>query len=215
MSDDRDGEAATDAGGCQCKVGRSASRYGLDDIDDRLVDRWIGEGTDSLRELERFFNTAVVRGAVESAGETVLDGEAENYYRLLTDDETSDGNRIEARRDLQRRGVDVEALTDSFVSHQTVHTHLRSCLDASYDRTLDPEQRAENARAYVRSLQARTERITTETLTQLRDSGVHDLAAFSVHVDLLVTCEACGRVQPVADVFERGGCVCQASGEQP
>jgi len=201
-----DGEAL---GTCSCKVGRSASRYGLDGLDADLVERWVGEDSDSLRDLEAYVNTELVRAALERVGESVLQGEADNYYQLLTDDETTEGTRVEARRRLERNGVDVDELVGSFVSHQTIHTHLRQCLDVTYDRDVAPDERVENARAFLQSLQRRTERITTGTLEQLRDAEVYDLSEFSVYVDLMVSCDACGRVMALADVFENGGCVCQ------
>lgn len=211
MSND-DAVSASDGEGlgtCTCKVGRSASRYGLDGIDADLVERWVGEDADSLRDLETHVNTELVRAALEGAGESVIQGEASNYYRLLTDDETTEGTRVEARRRLERSGVDVDALLDSFVSHQTIHTHLRQCLDVTYDRDVPPDERVENARSFLQSLQRRTERITDGTLEQLRDADVYDLSEFSVYVDLMVSCESCGRVMALNDVFENEGCVCQ------
>jgi hypothetical protein len=196
-------------GECSCKVGRSASAYDVDSIDAELVDRWVGTESDSLRDLETYVNTELVRGALQSAGHTVIEGEAANYYRLLTDDSTSEGNRTQAKRRLQRDGVDPEALLDSFVSHQTIHTHLRDCLDVTYDGSVDDEQRIENAQTFIQGLQSRTERITEGTLEQLRDAGIQDLAEFSVFVDLMVSCDECGRVMSIQDTFEHGGCVCQ------
>lgn len=195
--------------GCSCKVGRSASGYDIEGLDTELVERWIGEESDSLRDLEAYVNTQLVRAALEVAGETVIEGEAENYYRLLTDDGTSEGNRTEARRRLERQGVDTDRLLSSFVSHQTIHTHLRNCLEVTYERSMDPDERVENAEQFVQGLQSRTERITTGTLEQLRDADIYDLSEFSVFVDLMVNCEACGRVLPITDVFENEGCVCQ------
>lgn len=198
-----------DLGTCTCKVGRSASRYGLADLDSELVERWVGEESDSLRDLETYVNTELVRAAIEETGESVIEGEAANYYRLLTDEETSSGNRTEARRRLERQGVDVEGLLETFVSHQTIHTHLRECLDVTYDRPQDSEDRAESAQEFLRGLQSRTERISTGTLEQLRNADILALDDFSVFVDLMVSCDSCGRVMSVADMFENGGCVCQ------
>lgn len=209
MGTDADGLAGGDLGNCDCKVGRSASAYGLTELDTELVDRWVGEESDSLRDLETYVNRQLVRAALERAGESVIEGEAANYYRLLTDDDTTEGNRTEAKRRLERQGVDTADLLDAFVSHQTIHTHLRSCLDVTYDRSMDPSERSENAHEFLQGLQNRTERITTGTLEQLRDAGVHELSEFSVFVDLMVNCEECGRVMTVADVFENEGCVCQ------
>lgn len=209
MGSNRDSLSGGDLGDCACKVGRSASTYGLSELDAELVDRWVGAESDSLRDLEAYVNRELVRAALEQAGESVIEGEAANYYRLLTDDETTEGNRTEAKRRLKRQGVDTQQLLDSFVSHQTIHTHLRECMDVTYDRSRDPQERSENAQEFLQGLQNRTERITTGTLEQLRNAGVHDIGEFSVFVDLMINCEDCGRFMTVADVFENEGCVCQ------
>lgn len=196
--------------GCSCKVDRTATRYGLSNLDEELVSRWLSEeDSHSLRDLEEYVNVELIRTALESEGEGVIDGEAANYYRLLTDDETSEGNRVEARRRLERRGVDTDELLDSFVSHQTIHSHLRECLDVTYEHWSDPAERVENAHKFVRGLQSRTERITRGTLEQLRDADVFDLEEFDVFVDVMVNCERCGRIVSISDVFENEGCPCR------
>lgn len=212
MATERTGTAADgeELGECSCKVRRSAARYGLEGLDAELVDRWVGEEESaSLRELEEYVNTALVRAALEGSPEGVIEGEAANYYRLLTEDDTSEGTRVEARRRLERRGIDPDDLVASFVSHQTIHTHLRKCLEVSYDRETDPAERVENARTFLQGTQRRTERITAGTLEQLRDGDALDLAEFTVFLDTMVSCDDCGRVLPVSDVFEHGGCPCQ------
>lgn len=213
MSRNRRGSATVDSevGVCQCKVGRSADQYGITDLDSELVERWVGTESDSLRDLERYVNVRLVRAALEAADNSVIDGEPANYYRLLTDSDTSEGTRVEARRRLERQGIDVDRLQSSFVSHQTIHTHLRECLEVEYDRSTDPADRADNARKFLQGVQSRTERITGGTLEQLRASDILDLDEFSVYVDLMVSCDACGRVLSLGDIFENSGCVCQQS----
>lgn len=197
-------------GDCSCKVGRVADRYELSSLNVELVERWVGdEGGYSLRELEDYLNREVLRAALEDAGAEVLDGEVENYYRLLTDEETSAGARVQAERRLERQGVDPDQVTADFVSHQTIHTHLRNCLDVVYESDSDPETRLDNARDFVQALQSRTGTVTENTLENLRDADVLDLERFDVFTDVMVSCSSCGRVRPVGEVFEDGGCRCQ------
>ena len=71
----------------------------------------------SLRELADLFSQRVVRVAMEHAGIQVFEGEAENVYQLLSDDEVSVGCCVQAERRLEREGLDVDSLTSDFVSH--------------------------------------------------------------------------------------------------
>ena len=181
------GASGVAADACDCKVGRVADLYGLSDLDRELRTRWTGDGREkhSLRELERYLNRRVLAAALRSAGVDTLQGEVENLYGLLTGDDASEGVRVEARRRLERDGVDPESVEDDFVSHQTIHTHLRECLDVDHD----PGGGA--------------------SLERLRDGGELDMDGFDVYVDVRVACEACGRFHEIGSLFENGGCECQ------
>lgn len=200
------GTAETVTVDCNCKVGRVIDRYDVAELHGELAERW---GEDSLRDLERYVNQRLLRVAMQEAGMEVLDGEVENFYDLLVGDDTSEGVRVEARKRLERASVDVEGVQDDFVSHQTVHTHLRECLDTTYEEERDDEQRIESATDTVFALQNRTAAVTEGTLSQLRDADVLSLGEFDVLVDVSVTCGECGRHHDVGALLERGGCECQ------
>ena len=178
---------------CSCKVGRVAERW----------------GEKSLRDLERYVNERLLGAAMRDAGMELLDGEVENFYDLLVGDETSEGVRVEARKRLERADVDVESVKSDFVSHQSVHTHLRDCLDTTYEDQRDDEDRIESAEDTVFALQNRTAAVTDGTLAQLRDADAVALGEFDVFVDVNVTCRECGRNLDVATLLDRGGCECQ------
>jgi hypothetical protein len=203
------GASGVAADACDCKVGRVADLYGLSDLDRELRTRWTGDGREkhSLRELERYLNRRVLAAALRSAGVDTLQGEVENLYGLLTGDDASEGVRVEARRRLERDGVDPESVEDDFVSHQSIHTHLRECLDVDHD----PGGGAslERGSSTVYALRNRTEAVTAGTLERLRDGGELDMEGFDVYVDVRVACEACGRFHEIGSLFENGGCECQ------
>ncbi|MFC6724175.1 rod-determining factor RdfA [Halobium palmae] len=207
---DHAGGAATTADtACDCKVGRVADRYGLDDLDRELRTRWIGEGHEkhSLRKLEGYLGRRVLESALFDAGVDTLQGEVENLYDLLSGEDTSEGVRVEARKRLERDGVDVDRVEGDFVSHQSIHTHLRECLDVNHD----PGEGAtvERGSSTVYALRNRTETVTAGTLERLRDNGKLALDGFDVYVDVRVACEECGRFHEIGTLFEAGGCDCQ------
>ena len=197
---------------CTCKVGRVMGEFGLTDLNDELVTRRKGTAGDeaSLRDLTGFFNRAVLRRAIENAGESPLQGEVENIYRLLTDDDVSSGMRVRARKRLERDGVDVEAVEDSVISHPTMGTHLKDCLGVQRSETA--ENRVENARERIFKMQTRAERVIESALQGLVRAGYLAGGSLAVSVDLQVSCEECGAHAGVARFIEREGCDCEPDG---
>lgn len=187
-------------GECDCKVGRVLARRGRTELSDELRRQW-ANGEQSLRDLARIFNLAVLRSATEQRGVANLDGETENLYRLLTDDDVTSGTRTQARNRLRRHDVDVESLEADFVSHQTIHNHLKNCLGV--EREDDGGDPAEAARRRVRSLQNRMEAVTSDAVGRI-DGGGYD-----VYVDVSVTCPDCGTRHEFGEVVDSGGCDCR------
>lgn len=212
-----DGASDASDAGCDCKVGRGSRGYGLDGLDRRLVDRWTRPGDDgySLRDLADYFNREVLRAAMADAGVEFLDGEVENTYRLLVGDDASSGMQAHARNRLERQGVDVDAVTGAFVSHQTVHTHLTDCLGASHDDGADDgdDDRRAATEARLRALQNRTVAVTADALDRLRDADDLALDEFDVFVDVSVLCRACGTQSDLGTLLDEGGCECRRDGD--
>ena len=195
---------------CGCKIGTLVDHYSLTDLDDDLVDRWRGVDGDrhSLRDLETFVNRAVLRSAMTDAGLDPLDGEVENVYRLLVDEDSSSGMYVQTRNRLQRGGGEVERVMDDFVSYQTVNRHLKRCRDLEYSADDEEVSRVEKSTQKIRALQNRTVIVTADALEQLEAAG--DLAGeFDVLVEINAMCTECGAFHTVDEVLERGGCECQ------
>ena len=194
-----------------CKVGTIAETFELSDLDATLRERWTaGEDRSGVRELADYVNTRFLRSALQGGHEGTLEGEAENYYRLLTDDEVSRGVRTEARGRLRDRGVDVEALEERFVSHQTVYRHLTDCLGASRSPpSTDAATAVREGVGTVRALQRRTEAVTTSIFERLDRGGHVDVGELDVLVDVIVSCRACGQQFPLSQSLAGRSCRCE------
>lgn len=211
MGTDRQPSAPDARTDCGCKVGRVAERYGLADLDDQLVRRWRGDGTErhSLRQLETYVDRRVLRAAMRRAGADPLPGEVANVHRLLVDEEVSAGVRVETRRRLEFQGLAVDPVLDDFVSHQSIHTHLTGCLGVSHGADSPDGDRVERAGETVAALRSRLEAVGSGTLEKLRDGGDLDLDGFETFVDVTVVCDECGRSHGIESLLEDGGCECQ------
>jgi uncharacterized protein YukE len=192
------------------KVGRLIADHDLDGMGQTLADRWTGQAGEkySLRELADYFNRELLRATVEEAGNRLLDGEVENLYRLLTDDEVSGGMRTEARRTLERDGVDVDALEEEFVSHQAIYTYLTKYRGVSHDADDASADQLRKDAETIRRLTSRTVTVTESTLSRLRDTDRVALGDFDVLVDVRVLCADCGTATDVDDLLDAGGCDC-------
>jgi hypothetical protein len=194
---------------CECKVGRVIEEYGLSDVNDELAARRRGETGDpeSLRDLVDYFNRAVLRSAMADADLDPLDGEVENTYRLLTDDEVSGGDRLRVRRRLERDGVELASVESSFVSHPTIGRHLEECLGV--EKTRESGDRIRSAKERIFKMQSRTEAVVENTLAGLASAGLISAGNLAVTVDLGVTCQDCGAHAGAGAFVDREGCDCE------
>lgn len=195
--------------GRRSKVARLIDEYDKDGLGEEMTRRWTAEDDRwSLRDLADHFNQAILEAAMEAEGGQLLDGEAENTYRLLTNEDVGEADKTRARRRLQREGIDVETLLNDFVSYQAIRTFLTKHQGAEYtpDETDPLERETEN----VQQLRGRIDSVTKGKLEQLRDSDELTLGEFRTLVDVRVICEDCNGQFDVVELLERGGCDCES-----
>ncbi|WP_254864732.1 rod-determining factor RdfA [Halovivax gelatinilyticus] len=202
------GESAGDP--TDSKVGRLIETYGLSGLGEELAARWTAPADErsSLRELADVFNRRLLSAALEDAGVETIDGDVESVYRVLTDD-VSAGVRTETKRRLRREGVDVDELESAFVSHQAIHTYLRTYRDVAYEPDeRSPERQREIERDRIRRLRRRTEVVTEDAISRLAGSDRLSVGDSSVLVDVRVFCDDCGTDYTVDELLDLGGCAC-------
>lgn len=205
MSDASDGMDPS-----RSKVGRLIGEYDLGEhVGAELEDKWLGEGTDrvSLRDLAEEFNRRLLGAAMDEAGMSVIDGERENLYRLLSDEDVAPDARIDARRRLERNGIDVDRLQTDFVTYQAIRSYLKDYRGVEY-RKPDDTARVERTTESLERLQSRLQTVSENNLAQLRDSDRITLGEFRIFVTADVYCEDCDSQYSVIELLQRGGCDC-------
>jgi hypothetical protein len=199
-------EVATSGRGRRSKVARLIQEYGMDSLGAELERLWTAEeNRRSLRDLASYFNRRLLEQALEEADVHPLDGEVENTYRLLTD-EDSGADQTRIRRRLERDGIDIDAVEDDFVTYQAIRTYLQKHRGAEY--TPDETDPIEREIANIQQLRGRVDSVTDGKLRQLRDSGQLDIGEFRTLVDVRVVCEDCNTQFDVIELLERGHCDC-------
>lgn len=201
--------AASDRVECSCKVGEIVRDSLADGMHEQLRARWIGDGEESqsVRALTRFFNETILECRLGEADVETLEGEVDTLYDHLSGN-TSKGMETQVSRQLERHGVDVDAVVDEFVSHQTIYRHLKNCLGAEKDTSLTDEERIEHGLERITRLQNRSEVISEDTLEQLQKTDTIALGTYEVLVNFRVTCNECSVHCDFTDLLKRGGCDC-------
>ncbi|MFB6353317.1 MAG: rod-determining factor RdfA [Halobacteriales archaeon] len=199
------------------KVARLIDEYDLGDAGEELEARWLGEDGDrsSLRALADRFNQWLLEAATADADVSFLDGEVENLYRLLTDDDVSRGQRTRARRTLERWGVDPERLEADFVSHQAMHTYLTKHRGVERPSDGDDADRIERRSETIQRLRNRLTAVTERTIEDLRDAGHLAVDEYDVLVEVSVLCTGCGRYYDANELLAAGGCECGGQPSRP
>lgn len=194
------------------KVARVIDEYDLEGWGERLEREWLGEGTErtSLRDLATKFNVAVLQSALQDAGESTIEADVESAYHTLTDDDVSESDTIRKRRDLERAGVDIDAVLSDFVTHQAIHTYLTDVREAELER--DDGDRAERKKETIQRLLNRSRVVTESTIDELVTADLLADREYEVFVNARVVCEDCGRDYAVDELIEQGGCDCDSGG---
>jgi hypothetical protein len=194
------------------KVARLIDSYDLGGAyGDRLEALWTADGgeRESLRTLADRFNKRLLEVAVTDAGMSTVDGEITDIYRLLTDEEVSSGNRIEARRRLEQHGIDVDALTQDFVTYQAIRSFLKEYRGAQYEDESQTD-RTGGVVDTVQRLKSRTRSVAETSLEQLRGADRIALGEFRLFIDVGVHCEECNSQYEFVELVERRGCDCRS-----
>lgn len=189
------------------KVANVIEQYDLTGWGDRLEREWLGETGDrtSLRDLADTFNRAVLAAALRDAGEAVIEEDVASTYRVLTDDGVSKADVLRKERDLERLGVDVDAVRSHFVTHQAIHTYLTKYREAELtDRAPDPEAKIET----IERLEGRTAAVAESTLEGLVGADAVSDRSYELFVDVRTVCEDCGTDYALVDLIRQGGCDC-------
>lgn len=211
---DAGGSPSNEDGGTgrRTKVQRVLDERDFEELGFELERRWTAESGErlSLRELADFFNRRVLEDELEATTMQPLDSELDTIYAALTDDSVDSETQVTIRRRLEREGLDPEALSNDFVTHQAIHTYLTKSREVSSPSTgTGPD--ADRSLERINRLQSRVTSVVTTTLESLRDAGVLTLGEFTPYVNITIGCNDCGGQYNINELFEAGGCDCTDS----
>jgi hypothetical protein len=188
------------------KVERVIERYDLDGMGRRLEAEWIGRTGErtSLRDLADRLNRRILEARIRETGSSPSDFEITSIYEALHHDTGSE--EIQARRRLERQGIDTDALRNDFVTHTAVHTYLTESRGVSLPS--NDQELSERKIETIEKLRGRVEAVSDSAITSLVNAGMLDDEAYTVLVDIQAVCPNCGKATPISELFRDGGCEC-------
>jgi protein-arginine kinase activator protein McsA len=209
--DQADDSSASNSGR-RGKVARLIEEYDLLGIGEELEQMWTAEeNRRSLRELAAYFNQQLLQRAFEEASAQYLDGEIENTYRPLTEDDVSRAETTRVERRLERDGIDVEAVRDDFVTYQAIRSYLKDNRGAEY--TQSSQEPLEREKTNVQKLRGRMVSVIDGNIQQLQESNEVTLGEFQTLADIRIVCEDCNSQFEILELLDRGGCHCNTETE--
>jgi hypothetical protein len=180
-------------------------QYELAGLDDEIVRRRQKED-ESLRALAEFVNTRLLKRAIEHHADRDVLADATSIYTQLTNGDDA-GKTAEIRERLTTAGIPVDEVTDNFVSHQTVRSHLNTCLDIETGRSQATDiDDVENLIEWART---RDEEIIERALSRLRESGELNIGEPNVIHSIRVICEECGQSHRLQELLDTRECRCR------
>lgn len=196
------------------KVERLIEKYNLTEIGKELEERWTrSENRQGLRQLADYFNQRLLQAALIQSEADPLEGEVENLYRLLTDDDVSSGVQIQTRNTIEQRGIDVDELEQDFVSYQSIYTYLTNHREVTPpDETPSKQEQLDQRLDTIQRLKTRLTTITERSLQELVNADRLTLGNFNVLVTVRVQCTDCNTRLSVVDILSSGGCECTREG---
>jgi hypothetical protein len=190
---------------CNCKIGKVARERDLDDLNSHIR-RWYVEEDESLRAVARKVNVHILSTVMNDIGGRGL-GPPETVYEALVSEEADATTTATVRDKLSFLGVNVDTLTEQFISHMTVKQHLNEFLDVdtSYTGATDPPDVLDHI----------TDRL--DIVENVIDRGIHRLLEagnirlpddYTITVTARVRCHECARTTPPQELIRTGGCDC-------
>lgn len=171
--------------GPQRKIPKLVQKYGLQDVDKKMVTQWTHPDEDerwTLKQIKNWFNQLVLRSAMVEEGIDPAAGEVEYGYMYLIGNPSEDDFNQSERQDfidrLRSRGVDVDEVVSDFInSNTTFYNYLSDNKGALHPSKSDKDR--SNGKSFSRDamitrfqrMKARYEQVSEDAVQTLVNNG--------------------------------------------
>lgn len=196
------GQKPSDPEAC-CKVHRVATAYNLEGIDAELERRYESEDA-TLHEVAAYINNRITSITLDSVTSSFAI-EPATVRAALREEESIPATRRDDIRASLVGTLNVDRLTESYVSHETVRRHLNEHMGVSTEQCGfdDMEELKDALKSYEEQYQSGV----IGALYRARKMGLIEGDEFNVFTTK-VECESCSRSYRLMELVENGGCDC-------
>ena len=197
------GEKPTVPRAC-CKVQRVTEAYRLSGVNDELRRRY-ESGDATLHESADYVNDRITAVTLDKI-DNPIDTEPATVRAALNETEDIPATKRDDIRAALAGRIDVEVLTDSYVSHETIRRHLNEHLDVSTSRGgFDTFEELKEALA---AYQEQYENGVRSALERGNRKGLIDGDQYRIF-STRVECQHCSETYRLQELLENRGCSCQ------
>lgn len=196
------GEQPAVADAC-CKVQRVTKAYQLTAIDDELRRRY-ENGEATLHELADYVNDRITAVTLNTIGNPT-DTEPATVRAALQGEENIPATKRDDIRAILAGQLDLDVLTDSYVSHETIRRHLNEHLDVSTSQ--GGFDTFEELQEVLTSYQEQYENGVRSALERAGKKGLIDGESYRIF-STRVECSDCSETYRLQELLENQGCEC-------
>jgi len=196
-----------------CKVDDLIEEYGLtapgsdyDSIDDYLAQRWTGSdgrSPEGYKKLTDWFNKRVLKAIYEKHGRSTVSIHLDREYNVIVNEDNI--QRTELAADLEGDGMDIDELKKTLVSHGTIRSHFKNCLEVEKDTQASTKSSSNSREKAIASAKRMASSKTQDILPDLTETGVVPHADEAIiDVEIRLKCPECDTRVPIEDAIQRG-----------
>jgi len=191
------------------KTHRVIEKYGIQSFKPELKSKWTGKNHDKvgIRDLADELNIKILD---EALGDVTLETySTEDLHELLTEDGPRNSAQF-VKTELEDEGIDVDEVTDDFVSHTALRNYLMSVHKVeSPQRHPEGEERIRSYKEATEREQKSHKRNLEQRLNILQTKGHIPDGEIDITVKTTVKCPSCGRRMRARKMIDlNDGCEC-------
>lgn len=193
------------------KIVRLIDKYDLNEMAMDLEAKWTRRDQQSrysIRDLETYFNTAIIKSVFNKVGAVPSDFSAEEVYEILSSDDANIADLEFLRTWFEERGVDPQELAEDFLSYHSIYVYLSEKRGVNPPDTLEssPEEVKQQSIDRIDRLNRRVQKVCEKTISTLQNADVLPSGDLPVRVSFDVECPECMTRSSITTYMYHEGC---------
>ena len=145
----------------------------------------------------------MLKAIYEKHGRSTVSIHLDREYNVIVNEDNI--QRTELAADLEGDGMDIDELKKTLVSHGTIRSHFKNCLEVEKDTQASTKSSSNSREKAIASAKRMASSKTQDILPDLTETGVVPHADEAViDVEIRLKCPECDTRVPIEDAIQRG-----------